>query len=610
MLRRYRLYILLKLFLVMMLVFVIQKPLFMLYNQGIDRSVGVADYMSVMWHGIPLDMTMCGYLLIIPLIILTVSMYVGMNLRKWLSPYFIVVAVILGIIFVADTVMYSFWQFKLDTTVFLYTDKPADAVASVSTMFVIVALLAGLVAIALYSYAFISVLPKGVQKVHENRWHGFVSIPVAGLMFLMIRGGVGEGTANVSSVYYSSNQYLNHSAVNPAFNMFYSLSHQQNFASEYQFFDDEKELDRLTVGLYNTESIDTEKLLNTERPNIILLVWEGCGACFAGCLGAEGNITPNLDAIAKEGVLFTNCYANSFRTDRGLVSINSGWLGLPSASLMKIPEKCEKLPGLARSLRAEGYTTTFWYGGDISFTNMSGYMLQNGYERLFSDKDFAMKERTSKWGAADDVLLAKALDDIKSASQPFFTSILTLSSHEPWEVPYSRLDNEVENSFAFADDCIGKFVKGLKANGCWDNTLLVIVPDHGAAAREGLTLASESVIHIPLVMTGGAIRENRVIDKVLNQSDIAATLLGQLGVNHSEFVFSRDVMSKSYTYPSAIHSSRTNFTFCDSTGLSTFDLDANMVINNRDNGKENALPHRTSVGKAILQKLYRTVSKL
>ncbi len=593
----------------MMLVFVIQKPLFMLYNHGIDSSVGVLDYLSVMWHGIPLDMTMCGYLLVIPLIILTVSMYVRMELRKWLAPYLIVIAIILGIIFVADTVMYSFWQFKLDTTVFLYTDKPADAVASVSTLFLVTTLVVGVLFIALYSWAFISVLPKKVQKVHENKWLGLVALPVAGILFLMIRGGVGEGTANVSSVYYSNSQYLNHSAVNPAFNMFYSLSHQQDFASEYQFYD-ETELEKLTAGIYNTESVDTERLLNTERPNIILLVWEGCGACFTGCLGADGDITPNLDAIAKEGVFFTNCYANSFRTDRGLVSINSGWLGLPSASLMKIPEKCEKLPGLANTLSKEGYTTSFWYGGDISFTNMGGYMLQNGYQRLFSDKDFTQKERTSKWGAADDVLLAKALDDIKSSKSPYFTTILTLSSHEPWEVPYDRLSNEVENSFAFADDCIGKFVKGLRANGCWDNTLLIIVPDHGAAAREGLNLASESVIHIPLVMTGGAVKECKVVDKVMNQSDIAATLLGQLGIDHEEFVFSRDVMSKSYTYPSAIHSSRTNFTFCDSTGLSTYDLDADVVINNKEMKKDCPASHRVETGKAILQKLYRTVSNL
>lgn len=104
--------------------------------------------------------------------------------------------------------------------------------------------------------------------------------------------------------------------------------------------------------------------------------------------------------------------------------------------------------------------------------------------------------------------------------------------------------------------------------------------------------------------------ESKVVDKIMNQSDIVATLLGQLGIDHSEFVFSRDVMSKSYTYPSAINCSRTNFTFCDSTGLSTYDLDASVIINNKEKKEGDASSHRVEVGKAILQTLYRTVSNL
>jgi phosphoglycerol transferase MdoB-like AlkP superfamily enzyme len=456
----------------------------------------------------------------------------------------------------------------------------------------------------LYALALVSVLPKGTQKCHRNKWMSLVMLPVLAILFLMIRGGVGEGTANVSSVYYSTNQYLNHSAVNSAFNMFYSLTHQQDFASEFQYYDDEKELNSLMQGIYNTESVEPDTLFTTKRPNIILVVWEGCGASLAGCVGADGDITPNLDRLAKEGILFTNCYANSFRTDRGLVSINTGWLGYPTASLMKIPEKCEKLPGIAKKLKEVGYHTEFWYGGDINFTNMGGFMLQNGYEKTYSDKDFARKERSTDWGVPDGPLFDKVLESIKGMKSPFFSSIMTLSSHEPWEVPYKRLDNKVENSFAYTDDCIGRFVEGLKACGKWNNTLLIIVSDHGAVGQEGKNFSSIDVMHIPLLMTGGAIRQAREIGTIMNQSDIPATLFGQFGISHDEFVFSRDVMSKSYTYPCAVHCSKIAFSFCDSTGLSTYDLDGNMVVQNVDeigNNKE----ERVRKGKAILQTLYK-----
>ena len=602
-----RLFLLLKLFLALLFAFMLQKPVFMLCNGAQYSGVSVTDYLSVMWHGIPLDATMCGYVCVVPLVVMMVSFFVRVSLRRWLMPYFAVISLLLSVIFVADTVMYVFWQFKRDTTVFLYTDKPADVLASVSGGFVAATLLAGALVAAGYYALFYWFMRDENESRQPNPWGFLAAIPVGGIMFVVIRGGVGEGTANVSNVYYSDNQYLNHAAVNPAFNIFYSLTHQQDFSSEFQYYDDEKEVERLTAGLYGTESVESDSLLRTDRPDIILVVWEGCGASLAGCLGAEGNVTPNLDKLAAEGILFSNCQSNSFRTDRGLVSVNSGWLGFPSASLMKIPEKCEKLPGLARSLHDNGYSTDFWYGGDISFTNMGGFLLQNGYQKTYGDKDFSAKERTSEWGAPDGALFDKALDCILAKRGRFFTSILTLSSHEPWDVPYRRLEDGVENSFAYTDDCLGKFVERLKASDKWKNTLLIVVPDHGCAVHGDRGRSALDVIRVPLVWAGGAVKEHRVIGTLMNQSDIAATLLGQLHINHDDFVFSRDVMSKSYKVPSAIHCSRVEFTMFDSLGATTYDLDGNMVVNSTDKGSDAT---RVEKGKAVLQMLYRNAAEL
>ena len=599
-----RLYILLKLFLVLMLIFVLQKPVFMLYNSSVCEGLSFSDYLDVMWHGLALDSTMSGYVLVIPWIVLFVSFFVKVNLRKWLVPYFSVILLLLAIIFVADVVMYGFWQFKLDSTVFLYTDKPADAMASVSGLFVFLTIVSILVLTVAYCALVYYVLPSSVLNESSKPLHSLVMIPVLGLMFIMIRGGVGDGTANVTSAYYSEKQFLNHSAVNSAFNMFYSLSHQQDFASEFQYYDDEKELNSLMQGIYNTESVEPDTLFTTKRPNVILVVWEGCGASIAGCVGAKEDATPNLDKLASEGILFSNCQGNSFRTDRGLVSINSGWLGYPSASLMKIPEKCETLPGIARSLKDVGYNTEFWYGGDINFTNMGGFMLQNGYEKTYSDKDFSRKERSTDWGVPDEHLFGKVSESVRNLAEPFFVSIMTLSSHEPWDVPYRRLKKDIENSFAYTDDCLGKFVSKLKAEGKWDNTVLIVVPDHGVSVQEGRGRSSLDVIHIPLVMAGGAVKEHRVINTLMNQSDLAATLLGQLGIDHKDFIFSRDVLSKTYTYPTAIHCSRVEFSFFDSTGVSTYDLDGNMVVQNVDEIGDNK-EQRVRKGKAILQTLYK-----
>lgn len=610
---------LVKLFLASLSIFVLQKPLFMLFNSSAHPEVGVKDYFDVMYHAVPLDLTVSAYLTVIPWLVVLCSCFVGDGnrrasrhggkgtgsmVRRILVPYYAIMSILISLVFVADTVLYGFWNFKIDSTVFIYTDKPGDALASVSTWYVVMCVLAILVFFISYLSSYRICLPKRAWKRLFFKASAIPMLLVGGLLFLAIRGGVGEGTANVSNVYYSENQYLNHSAVNPVFNMIYSLMHQQNFAEEFRFFDKE-EAEEIANQIYpkkqaNAEEL-TDTLLSSQDVNVLLIVWEGCGAKMSD----SRIITPYLNEIADEGVLFTRCYSSSFRTDRGLISIMTGWLGMPSASLMKIPNKCNNLPGIAQSLHEQGYYTDFWYGGDISFTNMGGFMLANGFTITHSDTDFSRKERSySKWGVMDEVLLDKLESDIakRDASSRWFTSVLTLSSHEPWEVPYSRIGDEKQNSFAYTDECIGRFVNRLKKSDAWKDLLIVIVPDHGVIADDSDTRSSMDVIHIPLVLSGGALRTtHKRIDTIMSQSDLAATLLAQLGIDHSQFPFSRNVLSSSYTYPTAFHTSPIDATFIDSTGITTYDLNGKCVTFSTNKEGDNS---RTKKSQAILQTLY------
>lgn len=608
-----RLSLIFKLFFFTMIIFILQKPLFMLYNSHIDESVGWKDYLEVMFHGIPLDLTVTGYILVIPIIVIAISFFINKEilLKRILIGYFCLISVLVAGFFVGDGVMYDFWRFKLDSSIFLYTDKPGDAVASVSTSFLVWRIVAMVLFAALYIAVYWYVVKR--QKL-ERPIHGatvFALVPILALVFLMIRGGVGEGTANVSNAYYSENQYLNHASVNPTFSMLYSLGKSQDFANEFKFFSDE-ERGQYVNGIYNTESVNSDTLLIRKRPNILLVIWEGCGAKMVEAAGGEKGVTPNLNKLAHEGVVFTHCYANSFRTDRGLVSIMSGWLGMPTASLMKIPEKCETLPALPRKLLDAGYSTEFWYGGDITFTNMNGYMLQAGIQHTISGKDFTIAERSdTKWGVRDDVLLERLTKDIVNRSlnpkyqeKPWFTSVLTLSSHEPWIVPVKLHGEMRRNSFAYTDMCLGKMIDKIKASDQWNDLLIVILPDHGVILDQGDDVSSVDIAHIPIVMTGGAVLGLHKYDMIMNQSDLAATLLGQLGIDHGDFTFSRDVLSTTYKYPTAFHSFNNGMTFIDSTGVTTYDNNAQKIV--FDSGKTNS--HREEKAKAILQTLYENIA--
>lgn len=607
-----------RLFAVTLLLFVLQHPLFMLYNQAIDTTVTLGDYLAVMWHGLPLDITMTCYTLVVPWLVFMLAFALQRAVGQgWVRPvlmvYYAILTPVLALVFVADTVMYGFWHFKLDNTVFLYLDNPSGAFASVSVVYLLLAVLV-LVAVAILYFLPLRAMLR--KPSFPSRWPWasvLLMLPVAFLIFYGIRGGLGKGTANVSKVYYSDRQYLNHSAVNGAFNLCYSLSHTQQFAEEFRYYDD-AECWALTDSLFCTQSVDSDTLFNVARPNVLLLVWEGCGATVAGCVGSPCQATPNLDRYASQGILFSNCQSNTFRTDRGLVSILSGWMGMPTASLMKVPEKSERLPGLARSLRQQGYNTSFWYGGDIGFTNMGSYMLQSGFSRTFSEEDFPSRERTSNWGLEDETLLGHVFEDLKTRevqAEPFFTTVLTLSSHEPWDVPIQQLADPVANSFAYTDRCVGAFLDKLSTLPLWHNTVVIILPDHGVISADTLGMSSPQVIHVPIVMTGGAVRQSRRIETLMNLSDLAATLLGQLGVAHDDFPFSRDVLSRTYIHPSAFHTSKTEFTFFDVTGVTTYDLTADRPLMQQDQTADPEAPQRRlATGKALLQRVYTVVSQL
>ncbi|MCQ2213319.1 MAG: sulfatase-like hydrolase/transferase [Bacteroidaceae bacterium] len=610
-----RIAILLKLFFCTMLFFVLQKPMFMLYNKAADASVTAADCFDVLLHGIPLDLTVAGYVLVVPLLLIAASFFHDRATltKRVLIAYFVIISILVSIVFVADTVMYDFWQFKLDSSVFLYTDKPADAVASVSTTFLVLCGVAFVVHCALMICAYVLCIRKAKLDPVLHSALSIIMIPLMGLCFLMIRGGVGAGTANVSRVYYSEKQFLNHSAVNPVFNFLYSLGKTQDFTNEFHYYESD-ECQRTSKDLFTVaDTTLTERILTTQRPNILYIVWEGCPEKCVEAIGGERGITPHLNRLATEGVSFTHCYASSFRTDRGLVSIMSGWLGMPTASLMKIPKKCENLPALPRTLRSAGYLTDFWYGGDITFTNMNGYMLQAGFQSTVSDVDFSVSDRSySKWGVRDDVLLNRLADDLcnrsnngQYTSHPYFTAVLTLSSHEPWEVPERRLDEMKRNAFAYTDECIGRLIDRLKRSDQWDNLLIIISSDHGIRVDETDALTDPSFCHIPLVFTGGAAIGFKHIDTIMSQSDIAATLLAQLGLPHDDFIFSRNVLARGYNRPFAFHTSSDYVMYIDTTGVTTFDHNVSKTVYSEGEGNDK----REGKAKTILQALYEEVGK-
>lgn len=591
-------------FFTVLLIFILQKPLFMLYNGSIEKGFGFADYMQVMVHGASLDAATAGYLTAFPFLLVLISIWFRkFPLKKILYGYYILAAALISIIFVVDMALYTFWGFKLDASVFLYIDSPKEALASVSVGFILLRVLAILLLIALNSWVLLKITPSVLTATRKRIAGTAGMLLLGGVLFIIIRGGVTESTSNIGQVYFSNEPFLNHSAVNPDFSLLSSMGKSQDFASEFNFFDEEKRA-ALFDGLYPTTDGDSIiQVLNTKHPNILIILMEGFGGAFVEPLGGLPDVTPHFNRLSKEGVFFTNCYANSFRTDRGTVCTFSGYLGLPTASVMKIPAKSRTLPAIAEGLSKAGYKTDFLYGGDINFTNMKSYLLSTGYQRLTANTDFSLAEQTSNaWGVNDDITFEYLYNQLRNRKEegPWHTAFLTLSSHEPFEVPYHRLEDKIPNAFAYTDECLGKFIDRLKQTPAWKDLLVICLPDHGFYyPREGSN-AMPRFYHIPLLWLGGAVKQPMQVDKIMNQTDLAATLLGQLGLEHTAFTFSRNVLGSDYKYPFAFYSFNNGFSFRDSTGVTVFDNNSGSILFDEPEADES----RLDKGKAILQTVY------
>ena len=617
--------------------FVLQKPLFLFLEKGsatqpVDNIF--TELPAVIWHGLPLDLSMAGYLSVIPGFLSIAVVWLKRDLVKpIMNIYFIIASLFITCSFLLNASLYPYWKYPLDSTpLFYFFTSPADAIASVSIWQVILSIVILIVLTigvwftlrmrgekrqqySRYSYGY-----GGFGSGKRNRFDDFdrhrgrtsiILLLLTGLLFLPIRGGITVSTMNTGQAYYSQNAYLNHSAVNPLFSLFESITHQEDFASQYRFLKD-KEADKIFATMTSTSDENTYPLLNEATfkkgtPDILIVIMESFASDIMPSMGSYKDVAVCLDSIAQQSILFTRFYANSFRTDRGMVSILSGYPAQPTTSIMRYPRKTSQLPSIARNLaKYKNYKTTYYYGGDADFCNMRSYLVSQGYQHIISDANFPIEDKLSKWGVPDHILAARMMKDIKAQQnekRPMLRILQTSSSHEPFEVPYHRLKDKRLNAFAYTDSVMGAIVREYRKLPRWKNTLIVFVPDHVGGYKENLNDHDRSRYQIPLILAGGAISRPMKVGIIGSQHDIAATLLGQLGVEHREFTFSKNMMSDA-TPKFAFFAVNDAFGIVSEENSLIYDNRAKRIV--YDKGEKGFNLKR---GQAYLQKLYDDLAK-
>jgi len=606
---RDRLLLFVKLFGFWMLVMSVVRACFLLYNYDLSSSLTATEIALAMVYGLKMDLSMTGYAMALSGLLLTLSVFIR---GRWIV-YGVNVVTLLFLstclfIVIIDMELYRHWGFRMNTTPLFYMGS--EVIGSINVWVAIKTILIGVVLGTVLIWLYFKTIVPSLRnlKVAEKKV-AFVLLPLTLLMFLFIRGSVSVAPMNTGFVYFhKTKMYANHAAINVMWNFFKSLSRTSHVVYPEDFFD-QTSTEKYFSELHPKQD-STFKILNVNKPNVILIIVESFTADFLEPLGGVPKISPRLNALCGEGILFDNFYASGDRTDKGIVSILSAYPAQPNSSIIKYPQKSQHLPFLNRNMIALGYNTSFTYGGDADFANFRSYITASGFGNVTETDDFDDDLNTSKWGVHDGFMLMRALEELDTAHAPYFKVILTQSSHEPFDVPMKPFlpptsgENLFLNSFHYTDSCIGAFIDVLKSKKDeWNNTLVLITGDHGHVLPRNRQLQTKERFHIPFLLLGGVLSKDSVIHTIGNQTDIANTLLTQLGKRDDAFIFSNDLFGSNLNQHAV-------FFFTDGYGFVL--PDKFLVYDNIGKQfikKENTTAHDEELSKAYQQKLYSDFNK-
>jgi len=600
-----RLILLLSGFVAWTLFFILARALFLAYHANLTAELSIVDIFLVFIHGIRMDFSMAGYFSLLPGLIFGLFYFVsGKSLWRFWFGYHAIVLFAASFIIVLDFELYKHWGFRLDATPIMYMGKEAAQSGDIGKSILLIIFCLLIYSLGLFSlYRFFK--PR-FERLQPSSWQTLpVLIIVTALLIIPIRGSFGVAPMNTGFVYFHDrNVFANHAAVNVVWNFAYAVQKMNRLKYSDNYFDKAK-TDQYFKELFPVPD-STTHLLRIQKPNVVVIMLESYSSGLIEPLGGEPGVTPNFNALIKEGILFDNFYSSGDRTDKGIVSVLNGYPSQPVTSMVKEPKKTQNLPYLNKVFKANGYHTEFTYGYNINYANFNSYLMHGEFDHVTHSADFPQELNTSKWGVHDQYVFQKFSEELDAVQQPFFKIMMTQSSHEPFDVPMKTViqgDDEIHrfmNSAYYTDKYFGEFIAKAKQSKWWDNTLIVVTADHGHIYPKNPGVSNPGKFRIPMLWLGGAIaKHDTIIHTVGGHPDIPNTILGQFGMFDKNFIFSHDMLSNNYK-PFAVFVYNNGFGVVKSGKIVVFDNIANRVI--QEEGSPSA--EDLDEGKAYMQRLY------
>lgn len=537
--------------------FFLLRAIFLLYHVKLiaAENIRAGEALLSFWYALRLDTATASYILLIPALIIFIQ---GLFRAAWLNVanniYTLVLIFAWTLITAVELASFAEWKYKLNTGAFMGMNNAREGFFSISP-WLFIFLFLFLIAVSggsflLYLKLFYVKITERARLIVYPFIFLFLSIPA---LFIGLRGGINDISISESSAFYSNHSILNWFAVNSGYHLAVNYMETSRYkkSNNYQFYPLDEA--RKTVDkILRSEKDTTIKIFKVDRPNIVILLMESWTADLVESLGANPGITPEFARIEKEGLLFTQFYCSGNRSHEGIASLLGGHPALPYTTFTANPVKFPSLPSMVQIINNEGYHSSFYYGGQLNYGNVRAYLHYNQFGKIVEESDIDPSIPRGRLGVHDEFMYKRHIEDMQGMQEPFFSILFTLSSHSPYDFPMEPVidwagnENKFINSAYYADKCLGEYFRMAQQQPWFDNTVFIIVADHGHNSYKNWRYESYEYHHIPLLLYGNALKDEYKgvkNSRIADNSSLTKTILKQLGLPADEFRWGSDLFN-------------------------------------------------------------------
>ena len=550
----------LRLFVFWIFYFFVNRIFFILNYLDEFLVISLNELLQIIPKSFGLDLSFFGYLSVFIAIFLFInSLFISKRFNLfmssivfWFNAFFIVIS---GLIIGGEVALYAEWDAKLNFSALSHLVNPLEVLAT-STFFNYLTMLISIIIAVIFVKIYIVFVHQKFYTEAYNFKQFLVKIIrfplILGVLLLLVRGGAQEIPINTSDAYFSRNIIVNDVAVNPNWNLVQSvLKSKSDFGKNPYERHSHEDVDEFINSLRN-DNDSTSSVLNSNNPNIVFILLESWSADNIESLGGLEGITPNYKSLENEGLSFANFYSNGWTSDQAMSSIFSSFPVFPYVSIINQIDKARKLPCINKSLIKNGYNSSYFFGGQLTYGNIKGYLLAQGFD-VVKDGDDYNHLPSGRLGVHDEYMFTQFKDELNKLPEPFLSTLFTISSHSPFDFPgehklsFNSKEDRYVNSVAYTDKCLGEFMASVKNTNWYANTLFVIVADHSHNSPIGRRVAQKERFKIPMLWFGEVLNQTykgSKCDKLSSQIDIVPSLLSQLGEDHSSYRFGVDILNE------------------------------------------------------------------